>query len=145
MKKLLATAATVLVTTFALPSTAEAGVSLSIGSEYTYVSGHASCGSPIYTKRIVRGFDRFRKPIYSYHRLPFRSRAVHLRSGHSGFRQHGFVHRGNRNFHSRQNFRSNRNFHSRQNFQSNRNFHSKRGFSNHHRGNFGHSRRSFRR
>lgn len=71
MKKILATIAAALVGFVATPNTAEAGVHISIGSGYTYVSGHASCGCPIYTKRVVRGYDCYRRPIYSYYRQPF--------------------------------------------------------------------------
>lgn len=72
MKKLLATLAAALVGFVATPNTAEAGVHISIGSGYTYVSGRASCGCPIYTKRVVRGYDGYRRPIYNYYRQPFR-------------------------------------------------------------------------
>ncbi|MGJ8725448.1 MAG: hypothetical protein ACSHYB_12895 [Roseibacillus sp.] len=71
MKKLLTTIAAVLVGFVATPNTAEAGVHISIGTGYTYVSGRASCGCPIYTKRVVRGYDGYRRPIYSYYRQPF--------------------------------------------------------------------------
>ena len=72
MKKLLTTLAAVLVGFVATPNTAEAGVRISIGSSNIYTSGHASCGCPIYTKRVVRGFDHYRRPIYSYYRQPFK-------------------------------------------------------------------------
>lgn len=72
MKKLLTTLAAVLVGFVAAPNTAEAGVHISIGSGHTYVSSRASCGCPIYTKRVVRGYDNYRRPIYSYYRQPFK-------------------------------------------------------------------------
>ena len=74
MKKLLTSLAAVLIAVVVTPTTAEANVRLSIGSGYTYVSGHASCGCPIYTKRIVRSFDRFNRPVYNYYRQPFSCR-----------------------------------------------------------------------
>lgn len=150
MKKLLATVAAVFVSLFALPNSAEAGVRVSIGTGYNYVSGHASCGCPIYTKRVVRGYDRYSRPIYNYYRQPFSCRCGHGRSSHVNFRQHGFVnrgfrsHSGQRNFGTHRNFKSNRNFKSQRNFRSHRG-HSRGGFSNQRRGNFGRSSGSFRR
>ena len=70
MNKLLTILATTLLTLIATPNKAEAGVK--IGSSYTYVSGRSHCGCPIYTKRVVSGFSSYRKPIYSYYRLPSR-------------------------------------------------------------------------
>ena len=68
---------------------AEAGhSSLSI----TYRSGFTSCGCPIYTKRYVRGYDCYRRPIFGYTQLPIRHgsscrhRAVHRPTYHSQVR-----------------------------------------------------------
>lgn len=94
MKKLLATVAAVLVSAFALSNSAEAGIHVSIGTGYNYVSGHASCGCPIYTKRVVRGYNRYNQPIYNFYRQPFRCRGASCRSRQVNFRQHGFVSRG---------------------------------------------------
>lgn len=71
MKSLLATALAILAGLMATPNTAEAGVHLRVGSGHTYVSGHASCGCPIYTKRVIRSYDYYNRPIYSYYRQPF--------------------------------------------------------------------------
>lgn len=49
---------------------AEAGHSCDTG--YVYRSGYSSCGCPIYTKRYVRGYDCYRRPIYGYIRLDLR-------------------------------------------------------------------------
>ena len=72
MQKLLTILTVILIGLVVTPNTAEASIHLKIGSSHSYVSGRASCGCPIYTKRVVRGFDRYRKPIYSYYRQPFR-------------------------------------------------------------------------
>ena len=72
MNKLLTSLAALLFAIVATPNTADASVRLSIGSGYTYISGRASCGCPIYTKRVVRGFDGYRRPIYNYYRQPFK-------------------------------------------------------------------------
>lgn len=72
MKKLLTTLAAVLVGFIATPQTAQAGIHISIGSSHSYISGRASCGCPIYTKRVCRGYDSYRRPIYNYYRQPFR-------------------------------------------------------------------------
>lgn len=71
MKSLLATALAILAGFLATPDTAEAGIHLRAGSGHTYVSGHASCGCPIYTKRVIRSYDCYNRPIYSYYRQPF--------------------------------------------------------------------------
>ena len=68
--RLLSLAAVALAVLISTPS-AEAGHGhLSI----TYRSGYASCGSPIYTTRYVRGYDCYRRPIYGYYRHPVSSR-----------------------------------------------------------------------
>ena len=114
MKKLLATLAAVLVGFVATPNTAEANIHISIGSSYSYVSGRASCGCPIYTKRVVRGFNRYHKPIYNYYRQPFRC------SCHSSYRtpvvRHGY---SGRSISSRS-YRSSRNHSNRSRRSSNR-------------------------
>ena len=56
---------------------AEAGLEISIGFGQTYVSGHASCGCPIYTRRVCRGFDRYHRPVFDHHRQPFRCGCKH--------------------------------------------------------------------
>ncbi|NNC90338.1 MAG: hypothetical protein HKN82_17935 [Akkermansiaceae bacterium] len=37
----------------------------------TFVSSRASCGCPIYKKRVFRGYDRFRRPVFIYQEVPF--------------------------------------------------------------------------
>ncbi|MEM9080718.1 MAG: hypothetical protein AAGC74_08525 [Verrucomicrobiota bacterium] len=97
MKRILATIAVTAAAFLALPNTAEAGVRVSIGTTHTYVSGHASCGCPIYTKRVFRGYDCYRRPIYNYYRQPFQRRANCRSHGH---RSHGRVYyNGVRNHH----------------------------------------------
>ena len=39
-------------------------------SGYTYVSGHTSCGCPVYTKRVVKYYDCRGYPVYAYYRQP---------------------------------------------------------------------------
>lgn len=79
--------AAVLVGFIATPNTAEANGHLRIGSSHSYVSGRASCGCPIYTKRTFRGFNSYRRPIYNYYRQPFR---CSCRSSHrSSIVRHG--------------------------------------------------------
>ena len=80
MKKLLTTLAAFLVVLIATPETAEANSRFGIGSSHTFISGHSSCGCPIYTKRVVRGFNSYRQPLYNYYRQPFKC------GGHSNFR-----------------------------------------------------------
>jgi len=51
----------------------------------TYRSGFSSCGCPTYTQRYFRGYDRYRRPLFHYARLP-------LRHG-SSCRRHAVHHR----------------------------------------------------
>ena len=106
MKRLLA--AIVAVAGFAaVPNTAQAEFRIHVGYTNHYVSGRASCGCPIYTKRICRGYDRCGRPIFSHYRQPFRcgcsrsrSHYYHQRSynGCNSYRPHGYhsYHRGSR-------------------------------------------------
>ncbi|MGB0774424.1 MAG: hypothetical protein ACPG32_07225 [Akkermansiaceae bacterium] len=91
MKKLIATLVTVLVSFVALPETVEAG-HYHIGHSYTYRSGSTSCGCAIYTKRVVVGYDCYRRPIYRYYSQPVSHRCHHSRSHYRP--QHS--HHGNR-------------------------------------------------
>lgn len=73
MKKFLTITLLAIAGLFALPQSAEAGSSsLSI----TYKSGHAACGCPIYTKRVVVGWDHLRRPIYRYYSVPVAHRCT---------------------------------------------------------------------
>ncbi len=71
MKKLIATLTAIFISLIATPEEAVAGHH-PIGHSYTYHSGYASCGSPIYTKRIIASYDRYHRPVYRYYRLPIR-------------------------------------------------------------------------
>ena len=73
MNKLLAIALVTISTLIILPQAAQAGPSLNI----TYKSGHSACGCPIYTQRIVTGWDSCRRPIYRYVALPVSHRCGH--------------------------------------------------------------------
>jgi len=94
MKKFVISAALALVAFVALPNRAEAGIHISVGHSSNYVSGHASCGCPIYTRRVCYGHDRYHHPIYRYYRQPFhcgcRARQV---SYQRGYNTHGYYSR----------------------------------------------------
>ncbi|MDP0491678.1 MAG: hypothetical protein Q7Q71_11565 [Verrucomicrobiota bacterium JB023] len=79
MRKIILTALAAFAGVVALPNKAEAGVRLHIGATTTYVSGHTSCGCPIHTKRVFRGYDRYHRPIYNYYRQPTNCRCHHHR------------------------------------------------------------------
>lgn len=77
MKKIL-TYLSVLSTAFLFtPNTAEAQ-HCSSGTT-TYISGYTSCGSPMYTQRILVSYDCYGRPIYTYRSLPvvYRQPVVH--------------------------------------------------------------------
>ena len=78
MTKILATITAGVIALMATSNTADARSRISIGSTTIYVSGHNSYGIPIYTKRVVRGFDRYRRPLYNYYRMPanYRPRSI---------------------------------------------------------------------
>jgi hypothetical protein len=94
MKKTLATAALALAGLLAVPSKAEAGLEIRIGTGHghahghgrefsrTVVSGHASCGCPIYVQRVFRGRDRYGRPIIDLVRVPFRCAGHHRTMNH---------------------------------------------------------------
>ena len=88
MKIVIATLATV-VGLLALPNTAEARSPKHCDSGYTYRSGYSSCGCPIYTKRIISGYDCYRRPIYRYHSVPIvhrcHSKRKHYHSYYGGY------------------------------------------------------------
>ncbi len=54
------------------PNTAEARTH-SHGST-TYVSGHSSCGCPIYTKKVFVRHDCYNRPVYHYYKQAFNCR-----------------------------------------------------------------------
>lgn len=35
-------------------------------SSYIYISGYRSCGTPVYTERVLIGYDRYGDPIWRY-------------------------------------------------------------------------------
>ncbi|WP_143157579.1 MULTISPECIES: hypothetical protein [Rubritalea] len=70
------------------PSEAQAGrYDTSI---YTYVSGYASCGCPLYTKRVFARYDRYGRPVYTYYSQPIVHRcgqgaAIRVQYGNYGY------------------------------------------------------------
>lgn len=59
-------------------------------SVYTYVSGYADCGCPIYTKRVITRYDRYGRPIYTYYSQPIvhrcgRGAAIRIQYGNYGY------------------------------------------------------------
>ena len=101
MKKLLA--AILAVTGFMAGSnTALAGFSIHVGYTDHYVSGRGACGCPIYTKRVCRGFDHYRRPIYGYYRQPFRCGcrpAHHVHRGCNSYNRYYPRHHGRHTYH----------------------------------------------
>jgi hypothetical protein len=94
MKIVIATLATV-VGLLALPNTAEARSPKHCDSGHTYRSGYSSCGCAIYTKRIISGYDCYRRPIYRYHSVPIvhrcHSKHKHYHSKYrSSYGRHGY-------------------------------------------------------
>ena len=67
MIKTLITVAALALTGLLSAPRAEAGHS---HTSITYRSGFTSCGSPIYTRRYVRGYDRCGRPVFGYARVP---------------------------------------------------------------------------
>ncbi|MGE9267771.1 MAG: hypothetical protein ACQKBY_06710 [Verrucomicrobiales bacterium] len=98
MKKLLAIAVALIAGGFALPNQAEAGT-IRIGYSTVYVSGHASCGTPIYTRRVCVGHDRYHRPIYRYTRLPLSHHRGHMNHHRGHHRGHYDRHRGHHRGH----------------------------------------------
>lgn len=79
MKIVIATLA-IIVGLIALSHNAEARSPKHCGSSYTYRSGHASCGCPIYTKRIIASYDCYQRPIYRYCGVPIVHRCHNKRN-----------------------------------------------------------------
>ena len=67
MIKTLITVAALALTGLLSAPRAEAGHS---HTSITYRIGFTSCGSPIYTRRYVRGYDRCGRPVFGYARVP---------------------------------------------------------------------------
>lgn len=93
MKIIIATLVSVL-GLVALPNKAEARHGDSGSSSYTYRSGHASCGCAIYTKRVITGYDCYRRPIYRYYSVPIVHRCHSNRSHHHSYHRPSYGHRG---------------------------------------------------
>jgi hypothetical protein len=73
------------------------------------MSGYLPCGTPIYTKRVVVGFDCRNNPIYRYYRV----------SGHSSHRSHHLSHTPHRSYqHSRRTYVTPRHYSSRSHYRS---------------------------
>lgn len=83
MKKALGIFAFAVASLSVFPATAQAGHS----SSTTYVSGYTSCGTPIYTQRVLVGYDRYRRPIYQYRTLPprYRQEPVYYGGGYQRY------------------------------------------------------------
>jgi len=79
MKSFLILAATTMLALVASPN-AEARPCSSHHRVHTFVSGHTSCGCPIYTQRHFSHYDRYGRVHYRYVRVPVRHRcrAVHI-------------------------------------------------------------------
>lgn len=89
MKTILATLATLAFGLVAFPETAEARPHCGTGQSYTYVSGHTSCGCPIYKRKVVVGYDCYNRPIYRYYSVPVTHRCrSHHRSRYSRSHYH---------------------------------------------------------
>lgn len=71
----------------------------------TYISGYASCGSPIYTKKVIVNHDRYGKPVYKYYSIPFVSK--HKNYSRNTYNRHS-SYRG-KNYYSSHHNRSNYN------------------------------------
>ena len=108
MKKILILTITLLSGGLAQPAAA-APCGLHVGHSYTYMSGYLPCGAPIYTKRVVVGFDCRNNPIYRYYRV----------SGHSSHRSHYLSHTPHRSYqHSRRTYVTPRHYSSRSHYRS---------------------------
>ena len=74
MKRLIAILAVATTGLVLFPQTAAAGHSR-VG--VTYQSGRSSCGCPVYTRRSIKGYDCYRRPVYRYVRVPVIHRCRH--------------------------------------------------------------------
>jgi len=90
MKKLLIYITTIASLLVLTPNVAEARHS--IPRTVTYVSGHTSCGCPIYTRKVFRYYDYYGHPVYAYYRVPV---VHHCRSQYNNgyyYHRHGYRH-----------------------------------------------------
>jgi len=69
MKKFLIPAAAALAGLLAGTEPANAG---GLNVSFTCRSGRAPCGCAVHVRRVFRGYDCYRRPVYHYHRLPVR-------------------------------------------------------------------------
>lgn len=67
MKRVIGILAVAITTLAGLAGTAQAGHRPSV-----YVSGYTAYGTPIYTERVLVGYDVYRRPVYQYRQLPVR-------------------------------------------------------------------------
>lgn len=113
MKTLLTTLATALVGLVALPEKAEAR-NCGTSHSHTYRSGHASCGCPTYTRRVIIGYDCYHRPIYRYYSVPVVHRCkshhnspyYHRRHRHHKYHHHYDRHRGHRSHYNHRRHKS---------------------------------------
>ena len=70
-KSLLAAASLTIASLLGTAPQAQAGVHIAVGWGQTYVSGHASCGCPIYSRRVCNGYDRYQRPVFATYPQPF--------------------------------------------------------------------------
>ena len=68
MKKLLTYLSILAAAVLFTPNTAEARTYSH--ASITYVSGHTSCGCPLYTKKVFVNHDRYGRPVYRYYSVP---------------------------------------------------------------------------
>ena len=74
----------------AFPQQAEAGVRLYVGHRSVFTSGYPPCGCAIRQVRIVRGFDRYHRPLYRY--APYATRHTCRPRHHRGYYGHAYPH-----------------------------------------------------
>jgi len=71
MKTIIVTITTIFVSLAGFAEKAEAkSYHHPIGHSYVYISGYTSCGYPMYTKRVIVGYDCYHRPIYKYYKIP---------------------------------------------------------------------------
>jgi hypothetical protein len=92
IKRVMTATAVTMLSLGGLSTPAEAGFEISIGFGQIYVSGRASCGCPIHTRRVCQGYDRHRRPVFNYYRVPFQRGCKHARHPHGGPPGHAHRH-----------------------------------------------------
>ena len=148
MKKLLTLMTTLIVGFVLTPFQAEAqSYKGKVIHSKTYVSGHASCGCKVHSKKVFKGYS-YGKPVYSYYRQPI----YHTCKRYGKTSHHGKVHSSVKyNYKPKYNYsnsysrgysgRSHRGSYGH----SGKSYRSSYGYSGRsHRGSYGHSGRSYR-